>query len=160
MEFKTLFNYHGRVKCPQCSKVRQERIYNQATKKIENGELDNFYERIQSHYESTNIARKIERYQFGDITALGVPGGSYGDYSNVNTDLAQILQAGTSASEEFNNLSPAIKELFGNDVGKFLAALRDGSYEKTIRDYAAAEVARLSSIGTAGEPGSQGQGGN
>lgn len=157
--FKTLFNYHGRVPCPQCSKTRQEFVLDKSTNKIVPDKVTNIYERIQSYYESTRIDRKIERYKFGDVTALGVPGGSSGDFSNVPTNLAEVLQSGTSADTEFGKLSPDIKELFGNDSGQFLTALRDGSYDKIIRDYAAREIERLGSIGQAGGTNIQNQGG-
>lgn len=160
MEFKTLFNYHGRTPSCKCYKTRQEYIYNKSTKKIEPSEVSNTYERIQSFYESTRIDKKLERYAFGDVTALGVPHGSYGDFSDVNTDLAQVLQAGTSASAEFSKLSPEIRKLFGDDSGQFLESLRDGSYESIITDYARKEVERLGSVGAAGDSSSQNQGGN
>lgn len=162
MKFFTAYNYPPSIAEPPCPKVIDELQLNEATGKIEKVGTIPFYERIQSHADSCRLDIKLKRYQQGDLTALGVPGGSYGDFSNQPGDLAQVLQAKQEAERQFGELSEGIRAVFGNDYHEFVRSLQDGTYQSRLASYAASELAKVGNLSgvkqNSGNPG-QAQGG-
>lgn len=99
------------------------------------------YERIQSFYESTTLSSKLRRFSLGDSTALGNPGGSYGDFTQVPSDLRSILDARKKVYEDFNGLDANLRAIFNNDFDEFEKSVREGTAERRIYDYNKSKVA-------------------
>lgn len=93
------------------------------------------YERIQSYHESTTLTYKLKRLAMGDNSALGLPSDSYGDYTEVPTDLRQILDARKKIIQDFNNLPDDLRKVFNNDFNLFEESVKDGTAERRIYDY-------------------------
>lgn len=146
MKFYSAYNYPESKAEPECPKVIDELQLNVATNKFEKVGTIPFYERIQSHADSCRLDRKIEQYRAGNTLALGVSGGQYGDFTNQPNDLAQVLQARNEAREQFGNLSPAIRAVFGDDYDEFTRSLQDGTYESKLASYAAGELAKIGNL--------------
>lgn len=127
------------VKCP---KERPEKKLNESTNKIENVGIDPFYERIQSYADSCRLSTKLERYRRGDITALGTRSVQYLDTSNSPRSLQEVLQAGDKIGDSFKRLPDSIRGVFNNSVSEFVSAVKDGSYESKVLEYAKSELSK------------------
>lgn len=150
--FRTNFNHPVSLAEPKCPTERVELIYNSATNKIEKNGVSPFYERIQSYYESTRLDRKIEQFKRGNSLALGVPGGTYGDFCDVPNNLAQVLQARDTGRAEFDKLSPEIRKIFGDSYDEFASCLQDGSYQQRLVDFANAAIKAANNSGSGQDP--------
>lgn len=115
-----------------------------------------FYERIQSFHESTTLSAKLKRFAMGDNTALGMPGGSFGDVTQMPNDLRSILDSRKKVLEDFNNLPDDLRGIFENDFDKFESSVRDGTVERRIYDH----IKSTSPQGQAPGAGGQAEGGN
>lgn len=115
-----------------------------------------FYERIQSYHESTTLSSKLKRFAMGDNTALGMPGGSFGDATQMPTDLRSILDSRKKVLEDFNSLPEDLRGIFENDFDKFESSVRDGTAERRIYDH----IKSNSPQGQAPGTGGQAEGGN
>lgn len=92
----------------------------------------------------------------GDYTALGCDGGAYGDFTNIPTNLACVLNAKETAKQGFFGLPAEVRELFNNDFALFIRSIEDGTYEQRLIDYARSKSTGTgtgSSIGTGTDPG-------
>ena len=163
MKFFSAYNYPESKAEPPCPTCVDDYQFDVSTNKLVKVGTIPFYERIQSHADSCRLDRKIEQYRAGNTLALGLPSGEYGDFTNQPNDLAQVLQARNEAREQFGNLSPAIRAVFGDDYDEFTRSLQDGTYESKLAQYAAGELAKLGNIaGASKDSGNndQNKGGN
>lgn len=94
-----------------------------------------FYERIQSYHDSTTLSAKLKRFSMGDSSALGMPGGSSGDFSQVPSDLRSILDARQKVYEDFQGLDASLRGIFSDDFNEFEKSVRDGTAERRIYEY-------------------------
>lgn len=133
----------------KCPTELQDYLYNPTTNKLEKIGKIQFYEEIQSHYESTKLSDKLRRAAMGDIYALGTPSGAYIDTTNISTNLAEVLNAKQSAQRQFEQLPIELRELFGNDFTTFIRCIEDGSYQQKL-----IEFGRKKSAGTGTDTGS------
>lgn len=144
MTFNTSYCPGISIAEPACSFTRPALIFDQVAKKLINTGVEPYYERIQSHYESTKLSTKLEQYRRGNVTALGIPSDNgYIDISNAPDNLAEVLKAGTQLRDQFERLPDAVRELFGNNFGTFSTALQDGTYYTKLNEFAKSELAKI-----------------
>lgn len=84
---------------------------------------DDLYDMIQSHADSVNINVLLKRFQMGDATALGVPHGSFGDFTEMPTTYAEMLNKINRAQEIFDSLPVEQRSKFDHDFNQFIATL-------------------------------------
>lgn len=92
------------------------------TQLVEKGQ-ENLYDYIQSHADSVDIHKILERFQNGDSDALNKYQGYYGDITEMPTTFADVLNTVTKAEDLFNSLPVETREKFDFSCGKFIAAL-------------------------------------
>lgn len=115
-----------------------------------------FYERIQSHEQSTLLSFKLAQYGLGDTSALGSPGGNYGDFIGAPKSIQEILQFQDNSERNFFNLPEPIRNIFNNDFKEFKQSVTDGTVERRISDF----INSFSSGGEGGKEGTGGEGGS
>ena len=108
---------------------QRERILYQA-KFDENGVMDlvesgkeDLYDFIQSHAESVDIHVILARFQNGDIDALSRVQGAYGDFTNMPTSYAELLNRVNEGQSFFNSLPVDIRAKFNHNFAEFMAAM-------------------------------------
>lgn len=151
MKFNTCYSpgpSEAHVKCPT---QRDELQYNTSTGKIEKVGIDPFYERIQSYADACRLSTKLERYRRGDLTALGTNDSTYADISNMPNSLEEALQGGNKIGDTFQRLPDSIRGIFNDSVNEFITAVKDGTYESKVLEYAKSELAK--SGGSSETPG-------
>lgn len=136
MEFKTMFN-PPRSKAKLCSNTERDNlIFDKRTQTIiSDGTKDQFYERIQSYYESTRLSNKISAFMRGDSGALGVGAGQFGDFTNFPKSLEEVLSAGSRARQQFDKLPDSIRGIFNNDYKQFAEAIAKGEFNSKLEQY-------------------------
>lgn len=83
---------------------------------------ENTDEIIQSYAESTDIRALIARVNSGDLEALNVHKGMFGDFTQMPKTYAELLQNQMDAKRAFDRLPVDVKKKFDNDVNKFLSS--------------------------------------
>lgn len=108
---------------------QRERILYQS-KFDENGVMDlvecgkeDFYDFIQSHAESVDIHVILARFQNGDVDALSRVQGAYGDFTNMPTTYADLLNKVNEGQSFFNSLPVDIRAKFNHNFAEFMAGM-------------------------------------
>lgn len=108
---------------------QRERILYQP-KFDENGVMDlvesgreNLYDFIQSHAESVDVHVILARYQNGDVDALSRVQGAYGDFTNMPTTYADLLNKVNEGQSFFNSLPVDIRAKFNHNFAEFMAGM-------------------------------------
>lgn len=89
---------------------------------VESGKED-VYDFIQSHAESVDIHVILARFQNGDIDALSRVQGAYGDFTNMPTSYAELLNRVNEGQSFFNSLPVDIRAKFNHNFAEFMAAM-------------------------------------
>ena len=102
-------------------------VYKPSVKKdgeilLEEAGVENTDEMIEAAADSCDIHHVIARYRGGDINALNVRDGMYGDFTEMPKTYAEMLQLQINAKEAFYAMSPDVRRKFDDDVNKFLAS--------------------------------------
>lgn len=97
------------------------------TQLVEKGKYD-LYEFIQSHADSVDIHKILERFQNGDVDALNKYQGYYGDITEAPKTFADALNAVIKAKDLFNSLPLDVREKFDHNPEQFIAALGTEKY--------------------------------
>lgn len=101
------------------------------------GERD-LQEEIQASRDSVDLNYLILKYQdTSDPSVLNRVSTFYGDFSKVPKDIFEAQQMMFDGQESFDSMSREIKELFHNDVYRFM---NDENALKKIEDYYAAKM--------------------
>lgn len=87
-------------------------------------------EAIKAASDGISIADKLARWRHGDESALGTPGGSYGDFTQLPKTLAEAQQFAINAQSTFEALPLEIRSAYGHNLGDFLNAVESGEYQK------------------------------
>lgn len=87
---------------------------------VQDGTHD-LYSSIQSHADSCNIHVILQRFANGDTAALTKVQGTYGDFTELPTTMAEVLQRSIDAQRIFSELPLDVRSKFDHDVNKFLA---------------------------------------
>ena len=105
MQFKTAFDPHGRIFANPGNRKRQKyrTRYNDIgqLELVPNGQ-DDIYDMIQSHAESVDIDTILSKFVAGDPDALAKTQGTFGDFTNLPTSYAEMLNV-INESEQFLN---------------------------------------------------------
>lgn len=128
MKFRTMYDPHERVH--QALGSREKVLY--TPKVSDDGSIDlvpsgkeDLYGYIQSHKDSVDIHVLLARYNNGDPTALARTQGSYGDFTNMPTTYAELLNAMIAGEQYFNSLPVETRAKFDHDFNKFIAGMDD-----------------------------------
>lgn len=82
---------------------------------------ENLYELIQSHKDSVDIHVLLKRYANGDVSALSQRQGAYGDFTDIPSSYADMLNKINSCRAEFEALPVEIRAKFDHDIGKYIS---------------------------------------
>lgn len=77
---------------------------------------------INSFKESTDISFILAKLAQGDDSALHARYGQYGDFTQVPSTFAEVLQMQIDAGKAFDRLPLDVKREFNNDVNQFMAS--------------------------------------
>lgn len=89
---------------------------------VEVGE-SNLYNEIQSHKDSCDIYKLLERFQSGDLTALSKVAGQYIDITDAPKTLAEAYTFVGNAEKFFSKLPLSIRDVYDHDPSKFISDL-------------------------------------
>lgn len=124
MRFRTQYDVHDRVPSQLGSRVKS--VYSPVFDK--NGVIDleetgkeNLYDYIQSHKDSVDIHKILDRFAQGDVQALSRVQGLSGDFTDMPKTYAEALNAVISAEQTFNSLPVDTRAKFGHSFSQFLA---------------------------------------
>lgn len=92
----------------------------------EKGEED-LYAYIQSFAESVDIHVILKRFANGETDVLSKVQGFYGDFTQMPTDYAQLLNTVNEGQRLFESLPVDVRAKFGHNFNEFMTAMCDGS---------------------------------
>ncbi len=124
MEFRTQFMSHERVVARPGSRVKPvySPVYDaNGVLDLEQTGQENLYDYIQSHKDSVDIHKILQRFENGDVAALAKVQGMYGDFTDVPRTYAEALNAVISAETTFNGLPVEVRAKFNHSFSQFLA---------------------------------------
>lgn len=117
------------------SRMKKERILkdNNGVMELETVGETSLYDYIQSHKDSVDINRMLERYSQGDTTALDRVKASYLDLLGAPQSLAEMYSFVRNTTAYFDNLPLEIRKSYDFNVSNFLA---DFGSEKFMQTFA------------------------
>lgn len=77
---------------------------------------------IGSFADECDINVIVARFVNGDVNALNVRNGIFGDFSDMPKTYAEMLQLQINAKTQFDGLPVDVKEKFNNDFNQFIAS--------------------------------------
>lgn len=86
---------------------------------------EDLYQAIQSHKDSCDIHVLLARYQNGDVDALSRAQGAYGDFTQMPTTYAELLNAMIAGEAYFNGLPVETRAKFDHSFEKFMLSMDD-----------------------------------
>jgi hypothetical protein len=125
MKFRTAYT-RDRSTCPSGSRYRKTYTRG-ADGELKEAGVEDVFDSIQKAGEGLALADLIRRAERGDQTAIGTPIDSYGDLTNLPTDLLDAHMKLSAARDSYNSLPANVKALFNNDFQTMLTAIGDGS---------------------------------
>lgn len=126
VNYRTQFSKHVRVFCNAGSPVKI--LYGLSTdgkgvtNLVEKGK-ESLYDRIQSHKDSVDIHKILERFENGDINALSKYQGYYGDITEMPTTYAGMLDLVNKCQDLFDSLPLSAREKFNFSCEQFISAI-------------------------------------
>lgn len=126
--FATQFQPHRRVYQVPGSGERTlytSRVADDGTIELIESGKDNLYASIQSHKDSCDIHVLLARYQNGDSDALSRVQGAYGDFTQMPSTYAELLNAVIAGENMFNSLPVEVRAKFDHSLEKFMVAMDD-----------------------------------
>lgn len=126
--FRTQFDERDRVRQNVGSRVRQ--LYSSSINDAGEVELipsgtEDIYQMIQSHKDSCDIHVLLARYANGDTAALAQRQGSYGDFTQLPTTYAGLLNAVIAGENYFNSLPLETRAKFDHSFERFMVSMDD-----------------------------------
>lgn len=124
------FENHGRIKSNHGH--RKHKLYGAVyddhgrIQLEEKGEED-LYAHIQSFADSVDIHVILKRFANGETDVLSKVQGFYGDFTQLPTDYAQMLNTVQAGEDMFNSMPLDVRAKFGHSFNEFMTALCDGS---------------------------------
>lgn len=101
------------------------------TQLVEKGKY-NLYEFIQSHADSVDIHKILERFENGDVDALNKYQGYYGDITEAPKTFAEALNSVIKAKDLFNSLPVDVRAQFDHSPEQFIASLGTEKFTKAL----------------------------
>lgn len=125
LSFRTAYNFGDTKKYSQDLSREIEDLYelDENGEPVKTGET-NVYEQIQVSKEECEIYNILKRYDAGDLSVIKDPneGAVFADFSNMPTNVLDSMANMDKAIANWNSLPKGVRELFGNDVSKFMKA--------------------------------------
>jgi len=87
------------------------------------GKEINKYLEIQAYKDECDINVIMARYRNGETDVLSRVQGVYGDFSNIPTNYAEIMNEKLRAEELFMGLAPSVREKYNNSVEQFMSEI-------------------------------------
>lgn len=97
---------------------------------IEQSGEEDLYGYIQSHKDSCDIHKMLERFAAGDESALSQAQGFYADVSGMPQTYAEVLNAVLAGEAVFNQLPAETKQQFDNSFAVWLSAMDQPDFAK------------------------------
>ncbi len=93
----------------------------------------NLYEKIQSHKDSVDIYKLLDRYRNGDLEALDSVKGQYMDIVDAPKTLAESYRFVNNASEFFKKLPLEVRSKYDHNPSKFISAFGTDDFTETMK---------------------------
>lgn len=126
MQFKTAFDPHGRIFANPGNRKHQKyrTRYNDIgqLELVPNGQ-DDIYDMIQSHAESVDIDTILSKFVAGDPDALAKTQGTFGDFTNLPTSYAEMLNVINESERFFEQLPLEVRERFNFNFSEFISSM-------------------------------------
>lgn len=126
-----------RFRCEVGSRTRKEYtpVYDRAgVWHLEESGINNDYLEIQSHAESCDINILMARYRLGETDVLQKVQGTYGDFTNIPTNYAELMNAKIQAENLFMSLHPDVREKYNNSVEQFMSEIGTADGQKKLME--------------------------
>lgn len=94
----------------------------------------NLYEQIQSHRDSVDIYKILERYSAGDLSVLEQAHGQYIDITDAPKTLAEAYTYIANSKKYFENLPLKVREEYDHDASKFVADIGSDHFNNLFED--------------------------
>ena len=94
----------------------------------------NLYDQIQSHRDSVDIYKILERYAAGDLDVLEQAHGQYIDITNAPKTLAEAYTYIENSKKYFENLPLKVREEYDHDASKFVADIGSEHFNKLFEE--------------------------
>ena len=101
------------------------------TQLVEKGKYD-LFDYIQSHKDTVDIHKILERFENGDVDALNKYQGYYGDITEAPKTFAEALNAVIKAKDLFNTLPLEVRAEFNHNPEEFIASLGTEKFYKAV----------------------------
>ncbi len=111
---------------------------------------ENLYDFIQSHKDSVDIHKIMQRFEEGDVNALSKVQGQFGDFSQFPKTYAEMLNQVIEGENAFNGLPLEVREKFGFSFQQWLASA--GSDEWKLKMGFASDTVPSVSVESSVEP--------
>lgn len=89
---------------------------------VESGK-ENIYDFIQSHKDSVDLHKIIERFERGDVNALSKVQAVYADLSEMPRTYSEMLNHVIAGEKMFDELPISVKEKFGQNFHSWMSTL-------------------------------------
>lgn len=131
MKFKTQFDAHARIFSDPGSRIKV--LYsphysdNGVLDLVESGTED-LYSYIQSHKESCDIHKILERFVAGDEDALSHAQGFYADMSGMPKTYMEVLNSVIAGEHAFDSLPVEVKRRFDNSFAVWMSEMESPDF--------------------------------
>lgn len=126
MKFKTQYDKKERVYCSSGDPIKLlyglEVDDKGVSDLVVKGKFD-LYDFIQSHADSVDIHKILERFENGDVDALNKYQGYYADITDAPKTFAEALNTVIKAKDLFNSLPLEVRAKFDHSPEQFIASL-------------------------------------
>lgn len=128
--WRTQFENNGRIHSEHGSRehVLFGAVYDESGRiRLEEKGTESLYDFIQSHADSVDIHVILKRFANGETDVLSKVQGFYGDFSQLPTNYAQMLNTVQAGEEMFNSMPVEVRAKFGHSFNEFMTCLCDGT---------------------------------
>lgn len=126
MAFRTMYTAHDRFYNSAGDRLRQ--LYNAEFDREGNLQLveagtEDTYDFIQSHADSVDINIILKRFAAGEVDVMSRAQGVYGDFTNMPSTYADMLNVVIAGERAFNDLPIETRAQFDHSYQKWLVAM-------------------------------------
>ena len=97
----------------------------------ENGKK-NLYDEIQSHKLSCDIHYILKRFANGEVDALSKVQGAFGDFTNLPSNFAEVMNLTIEAEQHFDQLPVEVKQKFDNNFVQYMQSFGSEDWAKKV----------------------------
>lgn len=126
MDFETRFSRRGRFFARPGSRLKklyQPQLDDSGHFELVEVGVEDIYDQIQSHKESVDIHVILERFVAGDTEALSRRQGNFGDFTEIPSSYAEMLNAVIAGEQYFNSLPVETRAKFGHSFQQWMIAM-------------------------------------